>query len=176
MDIKTLCLGVLTFGDHSGYEIKKHFEHAFNHFFSAGFGSIYPALASLTDDELVECHSVPQDKRPDKKVYHLTESGRAHLIDILKRTYPSHKVRSEFFALLYFAELLSEPDLQRIVQQRSRDISELLDTLARLQPPEKPGHELVLGLARASLQAQLDYLRNHADAVVETDPGHNHPA
>ena len=47
MDIKTLCLGVLTQGEASGYDIKKHFECVFSHFYVAGFGSIYPALTEL---------------------------------------------------------------------------------------------------------------------------------
>ena len=38
MDTRTLCLGVLTERAMSGYEIKKHFEEAFRHFFVAGFG------------------------------------------------------------------------------------------------------------------------------------------
>ncbi len=33
MDVKTLCLGVLCHGDATGYDIKKHFETAFSHFF-----------------------------------------------------------------------------------------------------------------------------------------------
>ena len=77
MDVKTLCLGVLTEGDKTGYEIKRCFEEAFSHFFGAGFGSIYPALAELSRQGLVTCRSVEQDKRPDKKVYSLTAAGPA---------------------------------------------------------------------------------------------------
>ena len=62
MDTRTLCLGVLTERPMSGYEIKKHFEQAFRHFFMAGFGSIYPALAELARDGLVTVESVEQAK------------------------------------------------------------------------------------------------------------------
>ncbi len=75
MDVKTLCLGVLSMGDASGYEIKKVFENAFSHFYVAGFGSIYPALAELTREGLVVCSDIEQEKRPAKKVYQLTEKG-----------------------------------------------------------------------------------------------------
>jgi hypothetical protein len=57
MDVKTLCLGVLTEGNKSGYEIKRCFEEAFSHFFVAGFGSIYPALAELSRAGLVTCEN-----------------------------------------------------------------------------------------------------------------------
>ena len=53
MDVKTVCLGMLTDGDATGYDLKKHFDSSFGHFYSAGYGSIYPALASLADHGLV---------------------------------------------------------------------------------------------------------------------------
>jgi DNA-binding PadR family transcriptional regulator len=81
MDAKTLCLGVLAKGDASGYEIKKAFEEGpFAHIHPTSFGSIYPALAKLTDEGLVSCTELAQDKRPDKKVYAMTESGRRALV------------------------------------------------------------------------------------------------
>src|SRR3546814_665287 len=54
MDAKTLCLGVLSRGAASGYEIKKAFEEGpFSHFHQASFGSIYPTLNALSADGLV---------------------------------------------------------------------------------------------------------------------------
>ena len=64
MDVKTLCLGVLCHGEATGYDIKKHFESAFSHFFLAGYGSIYPALAELTERGLVLCEEQAQPGRP----------------------------------------------------------------------------------------------------------------
>ncbi|MEN8176388.1 MAG: PadR family transcriptional regulator, partial [Pseudomonadota bacterium] len=76
MHIKTLCLGALCFGDATGYDIKKLFEAAFNHFHTASFGSIYPALSQLQDAGLVT-HSVePGDKHPDRKLFRVTDEGR----------------------------------------------------------------------------------------------------
>ena len=47
MDVKTVCLGMLTDGTASGYDLKKEFESTFAHFFAAGYGSIYPAVWSF---------------------------------------------------------------------------------------------------------------------------------
>ena len=45
MDTRSICLGVLSMGEATGYEIKKLFEDGpFSHFYDAGYGSIYPAL------------------------------------------------------------------------------------------------------------------------------------
>ena len=47
----TLCLGILRFGDATGYEIKKMVEEdMFNHFIEASYGSIYPALTRMSQD------------------------------------------------------------------------------------------------------------------------------
>ena len=48
MNVRTLCLGILSVGEASGYEIKKDIEEGmFSHFIDASFGSIYPALTQL---------------------------------------------------------------------------------------------------------------------------------
>src|SRR5919106_2573222 len=115
MDVRTLCLGALTEGDRTGYEIKRRFEEAFSYFFGASFGSIYPALADLTREGLVTCTNVEQTKRPDKKVYSLTPAGERALIDDLMATPPRHKVRSEFLVLMYFAHLLPPVRVAQII-------------------------------------------------------------
>ena len=61
MDVKTVCLGILTEGPASGYDLKKEFESTFGHFFAAGYGSIYPALSSLAEQGLVSCEEIAQD-------------------------------------------------------------------------------------------------------------------
>ena len=60
MDVRTFCLGVLSLGDATGYEIKKQAEDGpFSHFYKAGFGSIYPALARLAADGAVPASVTP---------------------------------------------------------------------------------------------------------------------
>ena len=59
---------MLTDGPASGYDMKKCFESSFGHFFPAGYGSIYPALATLARNGLVEFEEVPQEGKPDRKV------------------------------------------------------------------------------------------------------------
>ena len=163
MDVKTLCLGVLTEGDKTGYEIKQRFEEAFNHFFGAGFGSIYPALAELTRRGLVTCESVEQDKRPDKKVYSLTEAGRRTLVDQLAATPPRHKVRSEFLVLMYFAHLLPPERIAEISEQMVgywRPVIEEIErcVLASGSEQVRPGMRFAAGFGRAVIGAAIAYV------------------
>ena len=107
MDAKTLCLGLLSFGNASGYDLKKHVESAGDHFFASGFGSIYPALAALSAKGLIERINVTSGGRRDRKVYRITSTGRSELARRLAMAEPRHTLRSELFALLYFSHLLS---------------------------------------------------------------------
>lgn len=168
MDVRTLCLGVLTERPMSGYEIKKHFEQAFQHFFLAGFGSIYPALAELARDGLVSVESVEQDKRPDKKVYRITARGRAVLGEELLAAEPQHRVRSEFLVLMYFAHLLPPERvaalLDAMILRLERCLSEELDQVERASrapgaSPLLPGQRFGLGYGRLMVSTALAYLQ-----------------
>lgn len=174
MDVKTLCLGVLTEGDKTGYEIKRCFEEAFSHFFGAGFGSIYPALAQLTRQGMVTCRSVEQDKRPDKKVYSLTARGRAALLEQLMVTPPRHKVRSEFLVLTYFAHLLPAERVAAVIDQMTATWEPLVAEIeghlrargADGEDAMPPGMRFTAGFGRAVLGAALAYAREHKALLV----------
>jgi len=172
VDVKTLCLGVLSMGDASGYEIKKVFENAFSHFYVAGFGSIYPALAELTREGLVVCSDIEQEKRPAKKVYQLTEKGLSTFRAALSETYPSHKVRSDFMVLLVFAHLLKPPQVEALLRQRLIDIdvnlSHINACLERGGSVHPEGARFAAGFARAVLQAGKDYIEQHRDGLLHT--------
>lgn len=109
MDSKTLCLGVLTMGDASGYEIRKQFEEGpFAHFHETSFGSIYPALTKLSQEDMVTVADVAQSGRPDKKVYTITEAGRAAFRHALHKRPAPDRIRSESLYMLFFANLLED--------------------------------------------------------------------
>jgi len=148
----------------TGYEIKKHFEESFAHFFVAGYGSIYPALSDLTRMGLVNCQDVTQAKRPDKKVYSITDAGRVQLAQALAETPPRHKVRSEFLVLMYFAHLMTPERLAEVLDERVRDIDGAFED----QGQRSPSHDLVAGLGHVTLQAQRDYISANRDRWLES--------
>jgi DNA-binding PadR family transcriptional regulator len=174
MDVKTLCLGVLTEGDKTGYEIKQCFEEAFRHFFAAGFGSIYPALAELTRRGLVSCTSVEQEKRPDKKVYRITPAGRAVLVAELMATPPRHKVRSEFLSLMYFAHLLPPDRVAEVIDQMIAQWDAMLGHIEACAAadsvagqPLAPGMRFTAGYGRAVIGAARHYVESHKRQIIE---------
>jgi PadR family transcriptional regulator AphA len=178
MDVRTLCLGALTERPMSGYEIKKRFEEAFRHFFPAGFGSIYPALAALAEAGLVAAESVEgRAGRPDKKVYRITGAGREALAAGLLAAGPRHKVRSEFLALLYFAHLLPPERvaavLDAMVAEWERVLLDDLNGVERRRAaagdggePLPPGARFALGYGRTVLAASLAYVKRQRPGLL----------
>ena len=118
MDAKTLCLGALTLGEASGYEIRKMFEEGpFSHFHDTNYGSIYPALGKLLDDEQVSCTEVPQDGKPDKKVYAITDKGLRDFRKALKKIPARDKVRSEAIFMMFFGDHMDNESLEDVYTQ-----------------------------------------------------------
>ncbi len=106
MQVKTLCLGALCLGDATGYDIKKLFEAAFNHFHHASFGSIYPALKQLEKEGLVTRSVEAGARHPTRNLFSATAEGHASFKEALAATEPHEDLRSEFLVLLFFAHLL----------------------------------------------------------------------
>ena len=173
MDVKTVCLGMLTSGDASGYDLKKCFESSFGHFFAAGYGSIYPALSSLAESGLVTCENVPQDGKPDRKVYSITEEGRKELMRSLENQTPGHKVRSEFLAQICFAHLMTDDQIDAVIDHRLGEIQKLLKVFEEFDEcdlAEVPkGAEFVAGFGRAVACACRDYIENNRQMLVDSE-------
>ncbi len=171
MDVKTLCLGVLTARDQTGYEIKQHFEEEFSHFFVAGYGSIYPALAELTRRGLVDCTSISQEKKPDKKVYSITPSGRAALVNELMKTPPRHKVRSQFLVLMYFAHLLPPEKVAAVAEDMISQWDGILNLIDNCMDGDSdelsPSMKFVAGYGKAVIGAARNYVDQHKAVLID---------
>jgi PadR family transcriptional regulator, regulatory protein AphA len=171
MDARTLCLGVLELGDASGYEIKKVFEEGvLSHIYETSFGSIYPALNRLVEDGLAICTEMPQDKRPDKKVYSITPAGRAVLAAALQHPPAPDRVRSDFRFILMFGHLVPRPHLQRLIDQR---INWYRDTLARIDSCDtenwSASARLFAGLGQTVFTAAAEYLEQNKHLLEEQE-------
>ena len=174
MDVKTVCLGMLTDGEASGYDLKKQFESTFAHFFAAGYGSIYPALSSLASDGFVDCREIAQDGKPDRKVYRITDTGRDHLRKELEKPNPSHKVRSEFLATICFAHLMSKEQIETILEHRLAEIDRYLDMFNEFETcgmeDWSPGMRFVAGCGKTVYEALQKYVKENARVLTDDVP------
>ncbi|MCU1700899.1 MAG: putative transcriptional regulator [Mycobacterium sp.] len=63
----------------SGYELARRFDRSIGHFWAATHQQIYRTLRTMEDDGWVHVTPVVQQSRPDKKVYTVSDGGRAEL-------------------------------------------------------------------------------------------------
>ncbi|MDX1515441.1 MAG: PadR family transcriptional regulator [Woeseiaceae bacterium] len=164
MDVKTVCLGLLSDGEASGYDLKKQFESTFGHFFAAGFGSIYPALSALANDGLVDCREIAQEGKPDRKVYRITDAGLDQLRRALTKPDPSHKVRSEFLAMMWFAHLMADESINEVLDHRLAEIDRDLGVIHQFETTclqdASPGMRFVCGCGKAVMQAMRKHIED----------------
>lgn len=184
MDVKTLCLGVLSRGDATGYKIKKQCEEGpFAYFYAAGFGSIYPALSALKAESLISVEDVVQDGKPAKKVYSITPAGRHALVQALEEAPGPDRLRSDFMFIMFFGQLLPAREIDALISARVETLQQRLTEMEDCQQPDMPGGEaFTLGYGVAIYKAAADYLENHRHELVgaalrqEVGPGNETPA
>jgi DNA-binding PadR family transcriptional regulator len=116
-------LGILTFGPQSGYDIKKFIGGSIGHFWQESYGQLYPTLKILVQDQLAEMQVTKNDGKPDKKVYTITDLGRAELKKWLNEPVIDLPVlRNELLLKLFFG---SETDDQ-VMQSHLSEIRKVL--------------------------------------------------
>ena len=164
MNVRTLCLGILSIQEASGYEIKKEIEEGqFSHFIDASYGSIYPALNQLHAESLVTVRAEEQSGRPDKKVYAITETGRKALSEGLSQVAAKDKFKSEFLFAMLFQEYLTEDQIGLAIEKQMGDVKQKLARMesCRVQGAMNRGANFILGYGEAVMSAGLKFLEQH---------------
>ncbi len=79
MNLQYAVLGLLHYKNLHGYRIREHIERHFGHLWSINLGQIYPVLRKMEEEGLITMVEVCQngDKGPYRKLYAITEEGRA---------------------------------------------------------------------------------------------------
>ena len=106
-------LGALSIMPMSGYTLREQIRDTLGHFWSESFGQIYPALAELERQGLVERHA-SDDARSNR--YSITASGIARLRELLSEPPQVPKPRSGLMLRLFFGALRS--NLRRLLGLR----------------------------------------------------------
>jgi DNA-binding PadR family transcriptional regulator len=111
MSLEYAILGFLNYHPYSGYDLKKIFDNSIRHFWPADQSQIYRTLSRLTELGFAEMEKVAQEDRPDRKVYHITEAGRADLLKWLSGPPPMDEPRSAPLIQVFFLGQLSDEEI-----------------------------------------------------------------
>jgi DNA-binding PadR family transcriptional regulator len=138
MNVRTLCLGILSSREASGYEIKKAVEEGmFSHFIDASFGSIYPALTQLAAEGLLTVREEEQTGRPDKKVYAITSEGRKALARAISVSPAKDKYKSEFLFQMLLQQFISPAIMLAAIDKQLGDLAADLQRIGECRKSEQ---------------------------------------
>ncbi|WP_043320134.1 PadR family transcriptional regulator [Microbulbifer sp. HZ11] len=112
MSLRFAVLSLLDIEAGSGYDLKRRFERSVNHFWSASHQQMYRELHKLHNEGLLDCVEERQDGRPDKKIYSLTDAGRAALEAWITQPAAAQKIRDPFLIQVFAGHHLSAAQMR----------------------------------------------------------------
>ena len=121
-------LGLLTFGEVSGYDLKRLADRTIKHFFwSPASSQIYSELRRLTSLGYVTEREVRQERRPDKRLYKITPEGDIALRHWLDRPDVEPDVRkSPFLLRTFFGGMAAPQGLRQRLRGRREELERTL--------------------------------------------------
>lgn len=169
MSVRSLCLAILSFGDATGYEIRKEStDGRFSYFEDASFGSIYPALARLESEGLVTVREEPQAGKPARKVYSITAAGREELVRFLCEPQAPDTFRSPFLLIALNADKLPPEVIRRALERQKAQVRQELQLLTETnQECSHTGSNWTRSYGIGCMNFTLAYLDEHGDALIK---------
>jgi len=163
-------LGLLARRDLSGYDLAAQMKRSVGYFWQARHSQIYPELAKLEAAGLVRHLLIHQTDRPDKKIYAVTDAGRAALISWLTSPIAEAGTRDELVLrayLIWLADPLQAATLFRDQQRhhaaRQAEYEAILVALETTHGPalRRPGS--IPFASYAALRRGIGYEREYAE-------------
>ncbi len=166
MPLAHAILASLDFQPMTGYDLKKFFDLSVGHFWSTTQSHIYKALNDLESQGWVQKHTIPQEDKPNRKEYSITEAGRVELRRWLTAPLPPSPVREAWLIQIFFSHKSTNEEISNLLEARLRDIRQILDTF-RSPAESESSPETPPGLERA--QALWQIPRDYGAAFYEFD-------
>lgn len=161
-----MCLGILSLGQASGYEIKKELEEGpLSFLFDAGFGSIYPALKKLQSDDLIKQVQTPDGGRTDAKYYAITDIGTETLIQALQKKKSKDKIKSPIMFAMFLGHLLPDETLTRMTQEYLHHYQDYYKILKEWQSSDSdlsPSQKYIMAMGEAVITAKLKFIEENS--------------
>ena len=126
--IDCVILGLLSHEELTGYEIKKRMDTTLKYFWSASYGSIYPALNDLVNRGLATKREDTESRR-SRLIYTITESGRDYLRKWLTLPIEKDELRYETLLKLFFGNEQGEEQAILHIEAFEKKIEEELPFL-----------------------------------------------
>jgi DNA-binding PadR family transcriptional regulator len=175
MSLPHAILGFLKVMPLSGYDLKTQaFDKTVAHFWPAVAPQIYRELARMEAAGWVTSELELQTGKPNRKVYQITEAGKAELARWLRSYQPPPAHREAFLIQLFFAAELSDEEIIALLAQQRQAHEEKLAGYRQIHipqggtPEEMRWHTLMgltLELGLRLEQLHIDWLSDAIETV-----------
>ena len=121
---KTAVLGALSIAPMTGYAVRNEIRNTLGHFWAESFGQIYPALAELERDGMIERRDAGRSSK-----FAITIAGTARLRELLSEQPQVAKPRNGVLLRLFFGRQLGPEACRRLVLESRSQAEEKLTAL-----------------------------------------------
>lgn len=126
MSLKHVILGFVDMVPLSGYDLKNMFDSSVQFYWSATHTQIYRTLDDMLQDGLVSFEIVQQTERPNKKVYSITDKGRAELRQWLETSFDLPTFHHPLLVRLAWCDRLENAQIESILRDYIQKLEERL--------------------------------------------------
>jgi PadR family transcriptional regulator AphA len=172
--MNTLSFGllcILATDSYTGYELMLKIQP----FWHAKHSQIYPLLAALEKDGMVQYIEVAQSDKPDKKIYSITDKGLIALKEWIAQSSAEPVLRDEMMLKSYCISIVDIPVIQTLFNDRERMYNEklmiyktYLDNLNRMMADKQEkldihcvrfGFYIILKKAISTTEANIEWCK-----------------
>jgi len=175
MSLRHGLLGLLSKWDATGYDIKKEFDDFMSVFWHSHLSQIYPELNRLEKEQLVESTLVPQEGKPDKKIYSITGKGLDELSKWLHANPDTPKIKDAFLMQVFFMDNIPVEDviyqLTYYKKERQQRLDKMLVTIKEKQEDIKrrnvmsPRILMAMVVQKRGVEQEVEYIKWCEDTI-----------
>ena len=126
MSLKHALLGILEIHPMTGYELKQFFDSSVQHFWNAELSQIYPTLKALEEAAFVDKRVEVQERRPNRKIYAITDTGREEFARWVRVPQPPADLRDPFMIKLFFGNEMPLEDILVLLRRQMEEQQKVL--------------------------------------------------
>lgn len=118
MSLRDAVLAALLEGESSGYDLAKGFDASVANFWPATPQQLYRELDRLAEQGLIRARVVRQERRPNKRMFSLTEAGREAIRQFTAKAPKPSVIRDELLVKVQAADAGDMPAVRESILER----------------------------------------------------------
>ena len=133
MSLREAVLAALLEGESSGYDLAKSFDASMANFWMATPQQLYRELDRLAEQGFIQARVVHQERRPNKRMFSLTEAGRDAIQQFTARAPKPSVIRDELLVKVQAADAGDTQAVREFILERLQWATAKLQRYERLR-------------------------------------------